>query len=92
MTVRQRIPILQNIGDEESPVCVGGELAVNIDLASYLGSFATQATMLAVTGASIGDWCNRSDLDLTWVLTALPSTSPVNWAPLSLASGLPPVR
>ena len=54
-----------------------------IDIGSYLGSFATQAAMLAVTGANPGDWCNRSDISTTWVLTATPASTLGNWIQLS---------
>jgi hypothetical protein len=49
-----------------------------IALTEYLGSVASQAAMLALTGQR-GDWCYRSDLGTDWQLVAEPSTSLASW-------------
>ena len=53
-----------------------------IAISSYLGNAANQAAMLALVGQD-GDWCTRSDLGTTWIITAQPSSSLSNWLQLS---------
>jgi hypothetical protein len=50
----------------------------SIALTEFLGSVATQASMLALTGQR-GDWASRSDLGTDWQLTAEPSSTLGNW-------------
>lgn len=54
-----------------------------IALSEYLGTVASQAAMLALTGQR-GDWCIRTDTSpsSTWVLNAEPSSSLANWTQL----------
>jgi len=47
-----------------------------IAITEYLGSVASQVSMLALDGDR-GDWCLRSDLGTTWVLADDDSTSPL---------------
>jgi hypothetical protein len=55
-----------------------------IALSEYLGTVASQAAMLALTGQR-GDWCIRTDTSpsSTWVLNAEPSSTLANWTQLS---------
>ena len=57
----------------------------DISLISYLGSVASQAAMLALTGQQ-GDWCVRSDLSTTWVITGSDPTQIGSWTQLSYPS------
>lgn len=57
----------------------------DISLISYLGSVASQAAMLALSGQQ-GDWCVRSDLSTTWVITGSDPTLLANWTQLSYPS------
>jgi hypothetical protein len=52
-----------------------------IALSEYLGSVASQAAMLALTGQR-GDWCIRTDTGTTWVLKAEPSSLLASWQKL----------
>ena len=52
-----------------------------IAITEYLGSVASQATMLALVGDR-GDWCLRSDLGTTWVLSSDDSTLLASWTQL----------
>jgi hypothetical protein len=52
-----------------------------IALSDYLGTVASQAAMLALTGQR-GDWAIRSDLHTTWVLKAEPSSLLASWQQL----------
>lgn len=54
-----------------------------IALSEYLGTVASQAAMLALTGQR-GDWCIRTDTSpsSTWVLNAEPSSTLANWTQL----------
>jgi len=47
-------------------------------MSSYLGSAASQAAMLALTGRP-GDWCLRSDLSTRWELTGTDPTQLSGW-------------
>lgn len=58
-----------------------------IALSDYLGSVASQAAMLALTGQR-GDWCVRSDLSTTWILNAEPSSVLGNWTQLPTPTDL----
>ena len=52
-----------------------------IAITEYLGSVASQAAMLALVGDR-GDWCLRSDLGTTWVLSDDDSTLLASWTQL----------
>lgn len=54
----------------------------DIAVVSYLGTVASQAAMLALTGQQ-GDWCIRSDLSTTWVITGSTPSSLSSWTQLS---------
>lgn len=54
----------------------------DISVVDYLGSVASQAAMLALTGQK-GDWCTRSDLGTNWIITGSPTTSIGSWTQLS---------
>lgn len=49
-----------------------------IALQEFLGTVASQAAMLALTGQR-GDWTTRTDLGTDWQLIAEPSTTLANW-------------
>lgn len=58
----------------------------------YLGSVASEAAMVALSSAAVGDECLRSDLGtggLRYELTALPASTAANWQPVqgTLANG-----
>ena len=53
----------------------------SIAIVEYLGSVASQAAMLALNGDR-GDWCLRSDLGTTWVLSADDSSLLSSWTQL----------
>jgi hypothetical protein len=54
----------------------------DIAVVSYLGSAASQAAMLALTGQQ-GDWCIRTDLSTTWVITGANPAVIGSWTQLS---------
>jgi hypothetical protein len=54
----------------------------DISIVSYLGTVANQTAMLALTGQQ-GDWCIRSDLGTTWVITGSTPASLSSWTQLS---------
>lgn len=54
----------------------------DISVVDYLGSVADESAMLALTGQK-GDWCIRTDLSTTWVITGSPTTSLTSWTQLS---------
>jgi len=54
----------------------------NIAITEYLGTVNSQAAMLALTGQE-GDWCIRSDLGTTWVITGSNPASIGSWTQLS---------
>lgn len=54
----------------------------DIAVVSYLGSVASQAAMLALTGQQ-GDWCIRTDLSTTWVITGANPAVIGSWTQLS---------
>lgn len=54
----------------------------DISVVDYLGSVANQAAMLALTGQK-GDWCIRTDLSTTWVITGSTPSSISSWTQLS---------
>ncbi len=54
----------------------------DIAVVDYLGSVASQAAMLALTGQK-GDWCTRSDLGTNWVITGSTPSSLSSWTQLS---------
>lgn len=64
----------------------GGKLASSqipaIAISSYLGSVASQSAMLALTGEE-GDWCIRTDLSTTWVITGSNPALIGSWTQLS---------
>lgn len=47
---------------------------------------ANQAARLALTNQLLGDMCVQTDTGVTYVLTALPSSSNGNWTAIGLAS------
>jgi len=54
----------------------------SIAITTYLGTVANQAAMLALTGQE-GDWCIRSDLGTSWVITGTDPSILANWTELS---------
>jgi hypothetical protein len=54
----------------------------SIAITSYLGTVANQAAMLALTGQE-GDWCIRSDLGTSWVISGTDPSILANWTELS---------
>ena len=52
-----------------------------IAITEYLGSVSSQVAMLALVGDR-GDWCLRSDLGTTWVLSDDDSTLLASWTQL----------
>lgn len=48
-------------------------------MTTYLGTAASQAAMLALTGRP-GDWCNRSDLSTRWEIIGSDPTQLSGWA------------
>jgi hypothetical protein len=52
-----------------------------IAITEYLGNVASESAMLALVGDR-GDWCLRSDLGTTWVLSADDSTLLASWTQL----------
>lgn len=53
-----------------------------IAISEYLGSVVSQAAMLALVGDR-GDWCLRSDLGTTWVLSSDDSSLLASWTELN---------
>lgn len=53
-----------------------------IAVTEYLGAAANQAAMLALTG-QLGDWCTRTDLGTTWVITGPNPAQLASWTALS---------
>lgn len=53
-----------------------------IAITEYLGSVASQAAMLALTGQK-GDWALRSDLGTTWIITGNDPTQLADWTQLN---------
>ena len=54
----------------------------DIAVVDYLGSVASQAAMLALTGQK-GDWCTRSDLGTNWIITGSNPAVIGSWTQLS---------
>ncbi len=54
----------------------------SIAVTEFLGSVASQAAMLALTGEE-GDWCIRTDTGLTYVITGPDPTQLSDWTSLS---------
>ena len=54
----------------------------DISIVEYLGSVASQAAMLALTGQK-GDWCTRSDLGTNFIITGSTPSSLSSWTQLS---------
>lgn len=52
-----------------------------IAVSDYLGAVASQAAMLGLAGQR-GDWCNRTDINTTYILAAEPASTLANWVPL----------
>jgi hypothetical protein len=61
----------------------------SISKIDFLGSVSNQTAMLALTGQS-GDWCIRTDLGQTWVITGADSTQLASWTSMPL--GTAPVQ
>lgn len=55
--------------------------------ASYLGTVADEAAMLALSGVSVGSVCYRTDTGTEWRCIALPSSSLGNWREGAAGSG-----
>jgi len=55
------------------------------DIAVYPA--ANQAAQLALANVQLGDMCTRTDNNLTYILTALPSSTFANWTPIAVTSG-----
>jgi hypothetical protein len=53
-----------------------------ISIVSYLGAVGSQAAMLALVGQQ-GDWCTRTDLGTTWVISGADPTQLSSWTQLS---------
>ncbi len=53
-----------------------------IAITEYLGAVANQAAMLALVGQK-GDWCTRTDLGTTWIITGNDPTQLASWTALS---------
>lgn len=53
-----------------------------IAVTEYLGAAANQAAMLALAG-QLGDWCTRTDLGATWIITGADPTQLASWTALS---------
>lgn len=53
-----------------------------IAISEYLGAAANQAAMLALSGQQ-GDWCTRTDLGTTWVISGSDPTQLASWTQLS---------
>jgi len=64
----------------------GGKLATSqlpsLSVVAYLGTVANQAAMLALAGQQ-GDWCIRTDLSTTWIITGADPTLLAGWTQLS---------
>lgn len=54
-------------------------------ISDFLGTVGSQAAMLLLVGQP-GDWCIRSDLGTTWIVTAVPSSVLANWQEISYPS------
>lgn len=54
----------------------------DIAISEYLGTAASQAAMLALTGQK-GDWAIRTDTGLTWIITGTDPTLLASWTSLS---------
>jgi len=54
----------------------------DLAVSDYLGSVANQTAMLALTGQK-GDWCTRSDLGTTWVISGVNPSLITGWTELS---------
>lgn len=54
----------------------------DLAVSDYLGSVASQTAMLALTGQK-GDWCTRSDLGTTWVISGVNPASISSWTELN---------
>lgn len=54
----------------------------DIAISDYLGAAANQAAMLALSGQK-GDWCVRTDLGTTWIITGTDPTLLAGWTQLS---------
>lgn len=69
---------------------VGGVVPTNqipaIAIVTYLGSVASQAAMLALSGQA-GDWCIRTDLSSTFVITGATPSLLASWTQLPGATG-----
>lgn len=65
---------------------VAGKLSTSqipdLAISAYLGAAANQSAMLALVGQA-GDWCVRTDLSTTWVITGADPTQLSSWTQLS---------
>lgn len=73
-------------GDIGAASLVGGKLPTSqlpdLAVTAYLGGVASQAAMLALSGQQ-GDWCTRTDLGTTWLITGADPTLLASWTQLS---------
>jgi hypothetical protein len=53
-----------------------------IAISDYLGSAASEAAMLALSGEK-GDWCVRTDLSTSWIITGSDPTQLSSWTQLA---------
>lgn len=54
-------------------------------MSSYLGAVATQGSMTTLTGRP-GDWCTRTDLKTTFVLSAADPSQAGNWYQMAVGT------
>lgn len=54
----------------------------DIAIVDYLGAVANESAMLALTGQK-GDWCTRTDLGTTWIITGSNPSLIASWTQLS---------
>ena len=73
---------------------IGGKLDTSqipdIAITTYLGAAANQTAMLAFTGQS-GDWCSRSDVGTTFIITGSDPTLITSWTELTYPAAAPTI-
>lgn len=79
----------RNIGlsaNEVPEILANGKLSPSVIPAMSISNshtVASEAEMLAITGAGVGDLAIRTDTKETYILTALPASALANWMPLT---------
>ncbi len=58
----------------------------NIAINEFLGEVASQVAMLALSGQK-GDWCNRTDTNVTWFITGTDPTLLGSWTAIVYPAG-----